>query len=263
MINHLVSKAFGAFANTKFAKPIQNLINKSYAKMFKIDFSEFKSPSEYESLTALFTRTLENCRELDDGFISPCDGEVLYCGEGFEGQAFSIKNHTYNPKELLSSACNEGELGGGFDYANLYLSPRDYHNFHAPCDFELLSAVYESGELHSVAPKYLAKISNLYAKNERVILRCKSGQKLFWLVFVGALNVGKIKIFCDERIQTNANLGPSVYEYENKHFSKGEHLGCFELGSSIIIIAQKGFLDFKLSQEQKIKFSQKIADIKI
>lgn len=262
MINNLISRAFGSFASTKFPKPLQNIINKSYAKMFGIDFSEFKDPSEYESLTALFTRTLRSPRKLDDGFISPCDGLVLYCGEGFDGQAFSIKNHTYSPKELLSKACNEGELDEGFDYANLYLSPRDYHNFHAPCDFELLSAVYKNGELYSVAPKYLAKISNLYAKNERVALRCKSGEKLFWLVFIGALNVGKIKISCDERIQTNANLGSCVYEYENKHFSKGELLGCFELGSSIVIIAQKELLNFNIQENQKIKFSQKIADIK-
>lgn len=262
MINNIISRAFGSFASIKFPKTIQNIINKSYAKIFGIDFSEFRDCGEYESLTALFTRTLKIPRKLDDGFISPCDGLVLYCGKGFEGQAFSIKNHTYSPKELLSSACDESELDGGFDYANLYLSPRDYHNFHAPCDFELLSAVYESGELYSVAPKYLAKISNLYAKNERVILRCKSGEKLFWLVFVGALNVGKIKIFCDERIQTNANLGSSVYKYENKHFSKGEPLGCFELGSSIVIIAQKGLLNFNIQENQKVKFSQKIADIK-
>lgn len=262
MIKHLLSRAFGVFANTKFPKPIQNVINKSYAKMFDIDFSEFKDPSEYESLTALFTRTLRSPRKLDCGFISPCDGLVLYSAESFGKEAFSIKNHTYSPKELLSNACGDGELDRGFDYANLYLSPRDYHNFHAPCDFELLSAVYESGELYSVAPKYLAKISNLYAKNERVVLRCKRGEKLFWLVFIGALNVGKIKISCDERIQTNANLGSALYDYENESFSKGELLGCFELGSSIVIIAQKGLLNFNIQENQKIKFSQKIADIK-
>lgn len=262
MIQNLISRVFGVFASTKFAKPIQNIINKSYAKMFDIDFSEFKSPESYESLVALFTRKLENSRKLDDGFISPCDSKVLFVGEGFKGQAFSIKNHTYNPKELLSSACQDCELEAGFDYANLYLSPRDYHNFHAPCDFRLLSAVYESGGLYSVAPKYLAKIPNLYAKNERVILRCEHGDRLFWLVFVGALNVGKIKILRDERIQTNANLGSAIYDYENESFEKGELLGYFEMGSSVVIIAQKGLLDFDIQENQKIKFSQKIADIK-
>ena len=60
MINNIISRAFGTFASIKFPKTIQNIINKSYAKIFGIDFSEFRDCSEYESLTALFTRTLKN-----------------------------------------------------------------------------------------------------------------------------------------------------------------------------------------------------------
>lgn len=261
MLQNIISRLFGSFANTKFPKSIQELINKSYAGIFNIDFSEHEPVSSYESLVALFTRKLKAQRQLEADFISPCDGALLYSGKGFENQAFCIKHHTYDVLELLSKACEKSELENGFDYAGIYLSPRDYHRFHAPCDFSLESLCYESGALYSVSPKTLSFVDNLYAKNERVILRCAlPNGKLFWLVFVGALNVGKIRIERESRIQTNAGLSSAFYTYENESFSKGEELGCFEMGSSIVIIAQSGAFNFTCTKEQKLRFGLKIAE---
>ena len=110
------------------------------------------------------------------------------------------------------------------------------------------------------------RVPNLYAKNERVILKCKmSNGGMLWLVFVGALNVGKMKFDFDPRIQTNAKeiTKISVYNYENINFKKGEHIGNFELGSTIVIIAEAEFLEFDLQKDEKVKFSQTIAKLKL
>ena len=193
--DNLFSQIFGKVAKLNFFKPLQELINSFYVKLFKIDMSEFKPANEYKNLNELFTRELLKPREFDAAdeiFISPVDGTCLSFGTTKELEAFSIKGMNYGLKELLG----QGELDGEFDFANIYLSPKDYHHYHAPCDITIKKAVYIPGKLYSVAVKWLGKVDSLYTKNERVALLCemKNGKKL-WLVFVGALNVGKMK-FC-------------------------------------------------------------------
>ena len=260
-----ISRIFGLLAGLKLPKWLQSKVNSAFVKHFDMDMSEFKDASEYESLNALFTRALEKARALDDGFVSPCDARVFECGKAFKADseqlAFSIKGYTYSINELLSGACEKNELAKGCEYANLYLSPRDYHRYHAPCDMRVLSATYTRGELFSVSAKCLQKVANLYTRNERVALKCESRGLLFWLVFVGAQNVGKMRFVFDERIQTNAlNAQNFTHSYENLNFKKGEELGNFELGSTIVIIAQKGLVKFSIKADDKVKFAQKIAE---
>lgn len=260
-----ISRIFGVVAGMKFPQFMQNFINSNYVKYFKIDMSEFKKPAEYESLTALFTRELMTPRKFDEAsevFISPCDGVCLECGESRAGRAMSIKGHEYSISQLLNSTFDGGEEE--LSYANIYLSPRDYHRYHAPCDMRVLSALYIPGDLYSVSVDALKKVENLYARNERVVLKCEiSSGKTVWLVFVGALNVGKMKFVFDERIQTNAmsNFTQS-YEYKNLNVRKGELLGYFELGSTIVIISQKGGLELNLFNSKVLKFGDSIGIIK-
>ena len=260
MLQNFISTLFGTFARHKFTPTIQKFINETYAEFFNIDFSEFDEPQSYETLLALFTRQLRKERSLDDAFISPGDGKILYFGKGEGSKAFSIKGFKYDVIELLGSSCQPGELAKGFDYAGIYLSPKDYHHFHAPCDFELLDIAYFGGALYSVSPSWLKIVDNLYAKNERVVMKCRlENGKIFWLVFVGALNVGKIVIEREARIETNAKNANALYNYNNEFYKKGERIGRFELGSTIVIIAQNDTINFDLKENQSVKFGKKIA----
>ena len=252
----LISRIFGFVAAVKFPRFLQAFINEKYVSGFKIDMSEFKEPNEYESLTALFTRELQRPRNFDvspQAFISPSDGTCLERG--------CVKGHEYGIAELLGDSMERRERDTELEYVNIYLSPRDYHRYHAPCDMRILSALYVPGELYSVAVSALLKVPNLYAKNERVVLKCElaSGKKM-WLVFVGALNVGKMKFDFDARIQTNAG-NVALYEYENLSAKKGEQLGMFELGSTILILSEQGAVKFDLAAEQKLKYGDKIGTI--
>lgn len=260
------SRVFGLIARFKFIKPLQTLINKAYIKYFKIDMSEFKQAGDYESLNALFTRSLETSRNLENDFIAPCDGKILQISNSFfqkdEFFSFSIKGKVYSINTLIRDSFESKELENGLDCVNIYLSPKDYHRYHAPCDLEILSAVYTRGKLYSVNEKYLKKISNLYSENERVCLKCKSENNfIFWLVFVGAQNVGKMRFNFDSNIQTNTKKYNNFsIKYHNLKIKKGEELGNFELGSTIVILSQKGFLNFNIQENQNIKFGKNIAN---
>ena len=181
-----------------------------------------------------------------------------YSASGVRAEIYSDENGA----SLETSAIGvQGDVN--LSYANIYLSPRDYHHYHAPCDLSVLQALYIPADLYSVAKKLLLKIPNLYAKNERVILKCKMRNGgILWMVFVGALNVGKMRFDFDTRIQTNAcaSRAEALYEYENLKFKKGDHLGNFELGSTIVLVAQSEFLKFETPTDTSVKFGQKIAE---
>ncbi len=183
---------------------------------------------------------------------------ATYAASGVQAEIYSDESGASRETSAI------GAQGGvNLSYANIYLSPRDYHHYHAPCDLSVLQALYIPADLYSVAKKFLLKIPNLYVKNERVILKCKmQNGGILWMVFVGALNVGKMRFDFDARIQTNAcaSRAEALYEYENLSFKKGDHLGNFELGSTIVLVAQSEFLKFETPTDTSVKFGQKIAE---
>ena len=188
---------------------------------------------------------------------------ATHAASGVRAEIYSDKSGASRETSAEDAQCCENTSGVNLSYANIYLSPRDYHHYHAPCDLSVLQVLYIPADLYSVAKKFLLKIPNLYAKNERVILKCKMRNGgILWMVFVGALNVGKMRFDFDARIQTNAcaNRAEALYEYENLNFKKGDHLGNFELGSTIVLVAQSEFLKFETPTDTSVKFGQKIAE---
>lgn len=225
------------------------------------------------SLSELLGRTFtasENGRavkNLDDGAQAKIMGDesgATYAASGVRAEIYSDESGASRETSTIGARGDENTKGVNLSYANIYLSPRDYHHYHAPCDLSVLQALYIPADLYSVAKKFLLKIPNLYAKNERVILKCKiRNGGILWMVSVGALNVGKMRFDFDARIRTNAcaSRAEALYEYENLNFKKGDHLGNFELGSTIVLVAQSEFLKFSVSSETVVKFSQKIGEL--
>ena len=188
---------------------------------------------------------------------------ATYAASGVQAEIYSDESGESCETSAEDAQGGENTKGANLSYANIYLSPRDYHHYHAPCDLSVLQALYIPADLYSVAKKLLLKIPNLYVKNERVILKCKMRNGgILWMVFVGALNVGKMRFDFDARIQTNAcaSRAEALYEYENLNFKKGDHLGNFELGSTIVLVAQSEFLKFETPTDTSVKFGQKIAE---
>lgn len=255
-VTSFISTIFGKVASFEFPKFLQVFINRAYVFLMKVDMSEYEKLESYSTLNALFTRELKKKRVLEgdeDDFISPCDGLISEQGAIKQGMALQIKGSSYSVARLLGDyVCkNDKEklLDGSF--INFYLSPKDYHRFHAPCDMKVLRAIQISGKLYPVNFKWLGKVNSLFCENERVVLVCENRKnERFYLIFVGALNVGKISFVFDEKIATNAKENREFfYDYDNLKLQKGDEFGRFEMGSTIVAL----FENMALNQERENK----------
>ncbi len=265
-ISNLISQYFGRFAKKEFPSFIQSFINNAYVKLLGLDMSEFKAAKHYKSLNALFTRKLEINREFindEDYIISPCDSLITEQGLIRDSKAFQIKGMKYEVEELLTYYCKENfeKINAG-SFMNFYLSPKDYHRYHAPCDFKVSKLIHVPGKLYPVNLKYLKKEFELFVQNERVVLECiDNNGKLFYMVFVGALNVGEMVFEFEPRVETNKDASDiKVYEYEDISMSKGDCLGYFKMGSTVVMLWENDTVHLENFLNQKVKFGQKIAN---
>ena len=265
-ITNLISLYFGKFAKKEFLSPVQKLINSSYVRLMGLNMSEFKHPRYYKSLNDLFTRELIIKRVIDENkntIISPTDSLITQCGQIQNDIALQIKGMQYSVEELLTYYCSSNfEKVKDGSFMNFYLSPKDYHRYHAPCDFKLLKLIHVPGKLYPVNLKYLNKEFELFIQNERVILECETNGKIFYMVFVGALNVGQMVFEFEQRVETNTDAKEmKVYEYENIEITKGECLGYFKMGSTVVMIWEKDSVEIENLLNQDVRFGQKIAKI--
>lgn len=262
-----LSQAFGKFASKKHSPAFQHFINRTYVSMMGLDMSDFKSPKSYETLNDLFTRHLNKPRQFDKNpkvMISPCDSLITESGRLEESRALQIKGMSYNVNDFLGehiSQSNKDRLING-EYINFYLSPRDYHRYHIPLDMQVTRTIHIPGKLYPVNIPTLKRKVDLFIENERVVLECKSVEgKLFYLVLVGALNVGKMVVGFEPRITTNSGSLGGVYDYDNLQLSKGDDFGCFMMGSTIILLAEKGMFTPSVRVGESVRFGVTIATL--
>ena len=270
-ITNKISHYFEKFASYEFPHMIQSFINNTYVKTLGLDMSEFLNPSSYKSLNALFTRELIHPRNRDydhsyDDFICVADSFITAQGKMSKDKALQIKGMSYSLDELLGEHVRTEHKDALYDgdFMNFYLSPKDYHRYHAPYNFNLHKLIHIPGKLYPVNFKYLNKQENLFIENERVIAECRTMEgKYFYMVFVGALNVGKMVFNCEPQIETNKDGSViKVYEYINNHIKKGDCMGYFKMGSTVLVFWEKDMVELEDLENQKVRFSQTIAKAK-
>ncbi|WP_281951046.1 phosphatidylserine decarboxylase [Nitrosophilus kaiyonis] len=263
VVTNIISAGFGKFASKRFHPILQKFINSSYIKLLGLDMSEFKEARDYKSLNELFTRELIKKRDIDyqeDSIISPTDSLITECGKLKKDKSLQIKGMEYSIDSLLIE-CKENlnKIYDG-DFINFYLSPKDYHRYHVPCDMQILKVIHVPGKLYPVNLRYLKKKINLFIENERVILECKNKEdRLFYIVLVGALNVGQMTLVFEKRVETNKNRELSIYKYNNLWMNKGELLGYFKMGSTVVMLFEKNSVKLDVRPGQNVKFGQKVA----
>ncbi len=266
-ITSAASQLFGKFASKAFPRPVQNIINSAYVRLMGLDMSDFHPASSYETLNQLFTRHLREQRQFNmDGsiMISPCDALITECGKVHDFSSFQIKGMKYKVDELLGEhidGTNKHRIKNG-RFVNLYLSPSDYHRYHIPLNCRISKAVHIPGKLYPVNFTYLNKQQDLFIENERVVIECYTQEdELFYMILVGALNVGKMEVSFEPGIQTNTDIRESVaYTYEELYMNKGDDFGCFQMGSTVVIISEK--MEIFVKSGEKVSFGQDIAHMK-
>ncbi len=227
---------------------LKNRLNRFFAERYALDLSEAERPrpEDYPSFNALFTRRLQpGSRPLPEdpgSLVSPCDGTVSAVGYLDGESILQAKGVRYRLPTLLGGLPHGGLTDGAF--ITIYLSPRDYHRFHAPLALSLESERHIPGRLLTVAPSAVRGIGDLFLRNERLALRWQSDRGPVALVAVGALNVGSI-----ETVWSGVSDAPpgSSHHYapeEGPRLQRGDELGRFNLGSTLILLLPRKTTDW-------------------
>ncbi len=227
--------------------------------------------ASYKSFNEFFTRPLkQGARPLAKAaFICPVDGAISQFGSIEKDQIFQAKNHNYSTLALLAGNLSLAEKFENGHFACLYLSPKDYHRIHMPCDGALISMAYVPGDLFSVNPSTAANVPNLFARNERVVCEFESAQHgTFVMVLVGATIVGSMATVWHDAANgiinppRSSNIRTWTYDGKNIVIKQGDEMGRFLLGSTVVMCFEKDALQFNADWQPAtpIRLGEKMSD---
>jgi phosphatidylserine decarboxylase len=217
---------------------------------YKVNMAEAANPdiASYKSFNEFFTRPLKaGARPLADAdFVCPVDGAISQYGAIEQDQIFQAKGHSYSTTALVGG---DSELAKHFDngsFATIYLSPRDYHRIHMPCAGKLTRMIYVPGELFSVNPTTARGVPGLFARNERVVCVFESAFGPFVLTLVGATIVGSMATVWHGLVNPPRSREVREWPYESVtvNLEKGQEMGRFLLGSTVVLLFPKNSLAF-------------------
>jgi phosphatidylserine decarboxylase len=241
------SALVGTFASQTLPTSLRGLAYRAFARAVGANLDEVELELEdYPSLGDFFARRLrDGARRIEAGpdvVISPCDGRIAAVGEAVDGALVQAKGRMYSLAELVADEALAQTLTGGA-YATIYLSPRDYHRVHAPVDARLVRYDYIPGTLWPVNAWATARREGLLARNERVVIHMSSetiGD--FAFVMVGAAGVGNIRLTHapDSSTFRGARERRTIELPANTLVKRGDELGAFRLGSTVVMVFPPG-----------------------
>lgn len=265
---HLLSRVMFSLARAEHPWLAQRLIA-TLCRQHAIELDEAANPdpTSYPSLNAFFTRALRpGVRPLPENdaaaLVSPADGRVSQLGRIEGGQLVQAKGHRFSVEALLGADSLSASPFHGGAYATVYLAPHNYHRVHSPADCHVMEVVYVPGSLFSVNDRTARVVPGLFARNERVVLRCQSSSGAeFALVMVGAMLVGSMMLeFCDltplyrSRHHRTLRLGSGIT------LTRGAELGRFNMGSTVIMVYARNSMtwDPAIKPGDAVKVNQRL-----
>ena len=236
----------GWFAQQKWGE-VTHFVIKVFAKKYNVDMSEAKKEnfSDYESFNQFFIRELkDDARKINENptaLCLPADGRVSQIGHIDDERLLQAKGHFFSLSDLLAG---DEELVNTFkngEFATIYLSPRDYHRVHMPCDATLRKMIYVPGDLFSVNPFLAEHVPNLFARNERVICVFDTAFGPMVQILVGATITASMSTVWAGVINPPRTGEIKVWTYQGDNaikLTKGQEMGAFQLGSTVINLFQ-------------------------
>jgi len=221
-----------------------------FVRRYNVDMAEAANPdtASYPTFNAFFTRALKpGARPVAQaGLICPVDGAISQFGAVQRDQILQAKGHHYSTTALVGG---DAALAAQFvdgSFATLYLSPRDYHRIHMPCDGRLLRMIHVPGALFSVNPTTARGVPGLFARNERVVCVFESQHGPFVLALVGATIVGSMATVWHGVVNPPrpGRLRDWRYDDQRIELKQGEEMGRFLLGSTVVMLFPKPTLRF-------------------
>lgn len=256
---HALSRAMGCLASARLGWATQ-LFMRWFIRRYGVDMSEAvdPDPNHYATFNDFFTRPLRaDARPLEadtDELAHPVDGTVSQLGEIKSDTIYQAKGHDYSLQALLGGDADDAREFVDGQFATIYLAPRDYHRIHMPLDGTLRKMIYIPGDLFSVNPLTAANVPNLFARNERVVCIFDSPQGPFSLTLVGATIVASIETIWAGTV--TPPRGPCVHSWaypaagmNSVKLHKGDEMGRFKLGSTVVLTFAKDMMFFDESLE--------------
>jgi len=223
---------------------------KRFVKRYNVNMNEAANadPAHYKSFNEFFTRPLKDgVRPLSRSeWVCPVDGAISQCGAIERDQIFQAKGHHYSTRALVGGdAALAAQFQNG-QFATLYLSPRDYHRIHMPMTGKLLRMIHVPGDLFSVNPTTARGVPGLFARNERVVCEFETEKGPMVLVLVGATIVGSMATVWHGQVNPPrpGTVREWRYESQDVRLQKGEEMGRFLLGSTVVMLFPENSLRF-------------------
>ena len=258
---NLLSFIVGVLTRVRLPKPLGPRTLQWFIKRYHIDMSEAEF-SSYPSIGDLFTRRLKpGLRPISQAnYVHPADSQITLSHPIKGDDLIQAKDKTYSLKEFIKGTDNELSALRNGQALTYYLCPTDYHRVHSPVDGEITSCYYIPGRLWPVNPWSVENISQLFSVNERVVIWIKTTKGPLALVMVGATNVGRITLPFEPGVTTNNKhfRRPQQFNYTSpKAIQKGEELGVFHMGSTVIVLAAPGIAPTSIKTPLKVRFGEK------
>lgn len=239
-----------------------------FVQRYQVNMAEAANPdiASYATFNDFFTRALKNgARPLAPAdFICPVDGAISQFGPIERDQIFQAKGHHYSTTALVGG---DAALAAQFQdghFATLYLSPKDYHRIHMPCDGRLTRMIYVPGDLFSVNPTTARGVPGLFARNERVVCVFESAHGPFVLTLVGATIVGSMATVWHGVVNPPrpGKIWEKTYSGDAVNLRQGEEMGRFLLGSTVVMLFPKGSMAFNpaWAEARSIRLGEQMAN---
>ncbi|WP_148863486.1 archaetidylserine decarboxylase [Marinobacter fonticola] len=246
-----LSQWLGRLADDDRFPKVKNHVAQWFIKRYGVDMSEAADAdlASYPTFNAFFTRPLKpGMRPVDedpDRVTSPVDGAISQLGQIDEGRIFQAKGQDYSLLELVGGDEQKAKPYVDGEFATIYLAPKDYHRIHMPLAGTLKDMTYVPGRLFSVNPVTAANVPRLFARNERVIINFDTEWGPMCMVLVGAMIVGSVETTWAGVVAPGRDINTIDYSQEAPiHFEKGDEMGRFRLGSTVILLFPKGRMDW-------------------
>jgi phosphatidylserine decarboxylase len=260
-----LSRSWGWLARQRHPGFCAAALKRTLAWAVGIDMSEAEHPMRhYRTLEDLFVRRLRHgARRIDPdpgALVSPVDGTVGACGPIEAGLALQVKGKSYSLARLTG-----GEGSGEGVYATFYLAPYNYHRVHAPLSGQVKRARLIPGKLLPVFPGSVASLDDVFVQNERIVTYVdhpEVGEVV--VVMVGATLVGRMTVAYDDALVSNDGC-MSVRECPYappRWLRKGEELGTFHLGSTVVLLAGPGVKLDALRAGAPIRMGERIGTLR-
>ena len=241
----LAGKVAGARCGT-----LTTAIIRWFVGRYQVNMAEAENPAitSYSSFNQFFTRALRpGARPLAEAtFVCPVDGAISQFGAVNGDQIFQAKGHSYSSTALLGGDSALAQVFDGGAFATLYLSPRDYHRIHMPCDGSLRRMIYVPGALFSVNPTTARGVPGLFARNERVVCIFDTPAGTLALTLVGATIVGSMETVWHGVVNPPRSAQVRVWNYAPGavQLRQGDEMGRFLLGSTVVMLFEPGRIAF-------------------